>query len=197
MTATTDRLMANVRIHVPGATDAVLQYELYNVMNDFFQDSNIWQEDIPFKVKSGINEYQIEQSSVSSIVRLLYMVNSSNYAVFGTMLTPGDIVLDVTPSNADTFTATVALTVDDPVAKSGFPEFPEWVLDKYMTGIVDGLVGRMMAQPVKPYSNPQLALLRQRSFRATVAQAKAEALHKNINNGQTWRFPRGFANRRK
>ena len=43
MSLDTDRLMGNARMHLPGATDAAIQYELYNVLNDFFQATNACQ----------------------------------------------------------------------------------------------------------------------------------------------------------
>src|SRR5262249_51152992 len=113
-------------------------------------------------------------------------------AIKAVMITPGDITLKVAPSEAATYTATVALTIDDPVGKDGFPEFPAWVLTKYGTGILDGLLGRLMAQPAKPYTNPGLAVIRTKNFMSTRSTAKTEVLHGNLNNGQTWRFPRGY-----
>jgi hypothetical protein len=190
---TLDRLMSNVSTHLPGATPAVIQLELFNVLSDFFQNSNIWQEDIPFAVRAADTvptTYYVEQESLASIVRLLWMVDSSSLPKFGTMATPGEIVLLNQPSQDDTYTATVALTINDPVGADGFPEFPDWIVNKYSTGLIDGVVGRMMAQPAKPYTNMQLAGVRTRSFRSCVATAKAEALHMNVNNAQSWRFPR-------
>lgn len=193
------RLLNNARVHLPGAIDSMLQIELFNVFNDFFQGSNIWKEDITFPVKATDavgTVYSIENESVASMVRLLGMKNSSGLPVYGTMAVPGEIILQTAPSQNDTLTATVALTVNDPTTKEGYPEFPAWTLNKYGTGILDGLVGRMMMQPAKPYTNAQLAAPRMRKFNGAISQAKYEALHANLNNGQTWRFPQSFNSRR-
>lgn len=192
MSTDTDRLLNNARSRVPGATDQVLKQELFNVMNDFFQVSNIWQEDISFAVNTTDKTYTVAPAEAYAvIVRALYVLNSGGRPVGPyQMLTPGTIVFKNTQSQADTYTVTVALTVDDPLDGSGFPQFPPWVLNKYSTGILDGLVGRVMSQPAKPYTNIQLASVHLRNFRNCMSDAKAEALHKNVNNGQTWRFPK-------
>ncbi|RZN09638.1 hypothetical protein CWO91_16550 [Bradyrhizobium genosp. SA-3] len=192
MSSDTDRLMNNARSRVPGATDTVLKQELFNVMNDFFQTSNIWQEDVAFAVNTTDKTYTITPAeSYAAIVRSLYVLNSGGLPVGPyQMLTPGTIVFKDVQSQAGTYTATVSLTVDDPLAGDGFPQFPAWVLNKYSTGIIDGLVGRVMSQPAKPYTNIQLAAVHLRSFRSCMSDAKTEALHKNVNNGQTWRFPK-------
>lgn len=199
------RLMTNCRVHLPGALDAAMQLELFNVMNDFFQASNIWQEDITFQVTAQdpapATVYYIEQSGVSSINRLLGVVDYNDIPVNGAMATPGEITLEVSPGGSGTFTATVALTIDDPIASkgsnAGYPEFPVWVLNKYNTGILSGVVARMMMQPAKPYSNPGLSKIHHAKFEKAVSTAKTEALHGNLNNGQNWRFPQAFATTRR
>lgn len=191
-----DRLMDNARIHLPGALDSTLKLEMYNVLNDFFQNSNIWQEEIEFEVTTSALEYSIEATSVSSIVRLVSLVDTNNSPVGATMAEPGELILDTAPSQDTVYTATVALTVDSPVARSGFPEFPAWILDKYHTGLLDGLLARMMAQPAKPYSNLPMAATRYRSFRIATAQAGSESVRKNLSNAQAWRFPQNFARTR-
>lgn len=201
MSLDTDRLMNNARVHLPGATDTALQLEWFNVLNEFFQDSNIWQEEIDFDVTSeddpDTTTYYVEQESVASIVRLLGIVNSDDLPVNGTMFVPGEIVLTTQPGQDDTYTATVTLTVNDPVARDGFPEFPAWVLNKYGMGLLDGLLARMMSQPAKPFTNTQLGAYHMRRFRSTVAQASSDATRRNLANAQAWRFPQSFAVRRR
>jgi hypothetical protein len=197
MTLALTRMMNNARVHLPGAIDSNIQLELFNVLNDFFQNSSCWKEDITFRVTSGVTEYSIENESVATINRLSGVVNSDGFAVGAKMDVPGEIILQNAPSNTETFTATVSLTVLDPVARDGFPEFPAWVLVKYGTGILDGLIGRMMTQSAKPWTNKEMAAFRLKKFTAITSQAAFEAVHGNLANGQTWRFPQSFATRRR
>jgi hypothetical protein len=195
MSADTDRLLNNARVHLPGVTDATIQLELFNVLNDFFQVTNAWQEDIDFQTSPSVVEYTITPTGTSTINRLIWVQNANQIPVDALMPTPGTIKLILPPSQIDTLTATVALTIDDPVDGDGFPNFPAWVLTKYNTGILDGVLGRLMAQPAKPYTNAQLAVIRLKSYIAARSSAKAEVLHGNQNNGQTWRFPQQFRTR--
>ena len=88
-----------------GATDAAIQLELFNVLNEFFQDSNIWQEEIDFSVLStddpATKVYYIEAESVASINRLLGIVNSDDAPIYGTMQVPGEIILNTQPGQDD------------------------------------------------------------------------------------------------
>jgi hypothetical protein len=110
------------------------------------------------------------------------------------MALPGEVTF-YTPPGQDTYTATVALSIDDPVQKDGYPEFPAWILEKYGVGLLDGVVGRMMLQPAKPYTNPQLGAAHLNAFHRTVSTAGTESVHRNVHNAQAWVFPQNFATR--
>lgn len=200
------RLMDNCRVHLPGALDSAIQRELFSVLNDFFQDSNIWYEDITFTANPTDDTifsnpdaftYDLDPpSSGGTPVRLLGVWNSQGVPQSATMATPGTVVLQYAPNVSDTYTARIALTVTDPVTKEGYPVFPAWILNKYNNDILDGVLARMMGQPAKPYSNPQMAMYHARKFRGAISTAKVEAQHQNVYRGQAWRFPQTFARRR-
>jgi hypothetical protein len=191
------RLMNNARVHLPGAIDTNLQLELFNTLSEFFESSNIWQEEVPFRVNTTTVAYPIEQEAVATINRLLSVTNSDGVPVAATMAIPGELILGALPNQLGAYTATISLTVNDPVQRDGYPEYPPWTLTKYGMGILDGLLARMMAQPAKPYTNAQMSIFHMRKFNGVVSQAKFEALHKNVNNGQAWRFPQSFATTRR
>lgn len=194
------RLMKNVRVHTPGAIDSVIQLELYNVLATFFSDTNIWREDINFSVLAADVQgtvYPIVSTAPSSIVRLIGIKNSDDIPVAGTMATAGAIILNNALGTAATLTATVSLTVDDPVDGEGYPEFPAWTLDKYFYCILDGVIARLMAQNAKPFTNLKLAAYRERLFKAAVGTVKGEVARMNLHNGQAWRFPQSFASTRR
>lgn len=190
------RLMDNLRIRCPGAIDSALQLEFFSVMNEFFQDSNCWTEDIEFAVTSGVTDYLITSTSVSTINRLIGVVNSQGLPQRVVMPVPGELELAWVPDQDDTFTARVALTVTDPVTRDGYPEFPDWVLTKYNTSIQDGVLGRMFSQVAKPYSNERMAIYHSRRFEQAKSFAKVEAMHQNVYRGQNWKFPQTFARRK-
>jgi hypothetical protein len=199
-----NRLMDNVRIKTPGAIDTVINLELFNVLNDFFQNSDIWTEEITIDVVPSAQTYfenpdpftfEILPLEGGVINRLKGVRDASGQPWAATMATPGVVILSQLPSDAATFTVVVAKTVTDPVRKDGTPECPDWVINKYGNGLQKGVIGNLQAQIAKPYSSPAMALANLRAFGQTTSQAKTEALHANVYGGQTWRFPQGFASR--
>ena len=44
------RMYNDVKMHIPGLTDAVFQQMLYHVLNDFFDQTNIWTEEVEISV---------------------------------------------------------------------------------------------------------------------------------------------------
>lgn len=196
MSADLNRLMDNLRIRLPGAVDGVIQTELFAVLDDFFARSNAWTEDIEFDVTAGETDYTITPTGVALINRLMGVVDQNELPVAVTMATPGEIKLVYEPTVAGTYTAQVALTVTDPVTRDGYPIMPDWVMNKYGNDILDGVLGRMMSQIAKPYTNERMAIYHMRRFSGAVSQAKVEAQHRNVYRGQNWRFPQTFARRK-
>lgn len=198
------RLMDHAKIRLPGSLDSALQMELFVVLNDFFQTSNIWYEDITFAATPTADTYLQNPSAFTyvlvpdqgSITRLMGCVDSQGHRQNATMPILGDLILGYSPNIADTYTARVALTVTDPVTVEGYPEFPDWVLTKYGNEILDGLLGQMMSQIAKPYTSPNIAAVHLKKFKSGMSQAKVEASHQNVYRGQSWRFPQGYASRR-
>ena len=195
MNADLRRIIDNCRVNLPGALDAGIQLALFSTLQDFFDGSNIWTEDIQFDVTPDEQNYSVVPPGVSAITRLIGVWNSDDQYVSASMRTPGDLYLAFQPSQADTFTARVALTITDPTNREGYPEFPDWILKKYGVGLIDGVLGYMMSQPAKPYSNERLGIFHMRRFRSVVARAKVEVAHENVYRGQNWKFPQTFASR--
>lgn len=191
-----NRLMDQLRIRLPGALDGTIQLELFAVMNEFFQSSNAWREEIEFDVEPGELVYDVTPSNIATINRLILVQDADGKAVVAKMSVPGTIELLNPPNKAETWTATVALTVTDPTDREGFPVFPDWFLNKYGNDILDGVLGRMMGQIAKTYSQPQMAMYHMRRFMGAISQAKSEAEHGNVYRGQNWKFPQTFTRRK-
>jgi hypothetical protein len=196
MSADLNRLMDNLRVRLPGATDEALKLEYFTTMDLFFQNTNIWTEDVDFEVTPDNKDYYVTPSGVATIVRLMGVVNSDGVPVAALMKVPGEITLVRSPNQADTYTLQLALTVTDPVTRDGYPEYPDWIITKYGANILDGVLGRMMSQIAKPYSNERMAIYHLRRFGTCITTAKVEAQHRNVYRGQSWRFPQTFARRR-
>lgn len=196
MSAELNRLMDNLRIRLPGAIDGTIQNELFAALDEFFGRSNAWTEDIEFDVTAGVTDYTITPTGVAAVNRLMGVVDQNELPVAVTMQIPGEIKLVYEPTVAGTYTAQVALTIADPTTRDGYPVLPDWVMHKYGNDILDGVLGRMMSQIAKPYTNERMAIYHTRRFAGAVSQAKVEAQHRNVYRGQNWRFPQTFARRK-
>ena len=199
-----NRLIDHARIRLPGSLDAGIQMELFSAMDEFFQRSGVWHEDIEFAVTPATGSPAVNPEdftyevipSVGSVVRLVGIADSDGASVRATMEVPGEIVLAYSPNVADTYKARVVLTVTDPVTSEGYPQFPDWIMTKYRDVFLEGVIGRMMSQIAKPYSSTAGAQYHLRNFKRGVGQAKVEAQHANIFRGQNWSFPQTFSRRR-
>jgi hypothetical protein len=190
-----NRLMDHARIRLPGALDAAIQMELFTVMGEFLNKTNLWYEDITFQTQPEVATYAVTPSA-GAIARLLGVMDASRAAVSAAMPIIGTVCLAYPPSGPQTYTARVSLMVTDPVTPDGYPQFPEWVLARYGDDLLEGVLGRMMSQMAKPYSSAAGAQFHLRNFRAATAQAKVEASHQNVYRAQNWRFPQTFGSRR-
>lgn len=194
MSADIIRLITNAQVQLPGAISAALQQELFSVADLFFKTSNIWTESIPFNVPGGDPAgtiYQVTASGNVLIDKLVNVVDYNGIPVTAYMSTPGELVLRTQPSSPSSYIANVVLTVADPVQRDGYVSMPDWVLNKYRDVFLEGLIGRMMAQANKPYSNMQLSVYHLRKFTSGMSAARVEAQRNNVFRAQAWRFP-GF-----
>ncbi len=182
------RIVNSARVSLPGALDSAILYELFPVLDEFCQATNIWQEDINFSVNTLSQDYVITPSS-GNILRLVGIQNSDGIPVWGTMQVPTFIFLKYMPSKIDVYTAKVALSVVDPVKKDGYPVIPDWILINFNRDITEGLLARMMSQKSKPYSDEKLGIYYLRRWRNAMAKARTDAQHQNLMGGQAWRFP--------
>ncbi len=66
-----DRLMQTLLVHAPGATEAIVKLELFNIMDDFFRRTNAWKADVPFELIEGQHEYAIPVPAGGVVVRIM------------------------------------------------------------------------------------------------------------------------------
>lgn len=181
--------MQNARVSLPGAITDAIQREMFNVLTEFFNATNCWTEDIDIPLTVGETDYDIIATEPGTILRLMALVDDNDLPVPAIMAIPGELALKNEPGTTGTLTATVSLTCVDPVKTDGYPQFPDWILNKYYTGILDGILGRMHSQIAKPYSNERIGIYHLRRFRDAMASARTETRNGNLFAGQRWRFP--------
>lgn len=198
------RLVDNATFRLPGALPGALLPELFAVLDEFFQVTSCWYEDISFTALTTTSTYIEEPEDYTylltpaqgKVVRLRWAMETGGAAVNAVMPVPGELVLQHAPSVQSTYTARATLTVADPTTRDGYPECPDWVIAKYSNGLLDGLLGRMMSQIAKPYSSGQVAMMHLKRFRSAMSSARVETTRQNLHGAQTWMFPQTFNRRR-
>ena len=191
-----DRIFNDVRKDIPSVVDAVLKQELFRVLDDFTQTTNIWREEIPFDVTTDNLTYTVTPT-VGKPNRLLLVYNqaaeSKYWAAPGiTMRVPGVIQL-WRPAQAGTWVAVIAKRTAEPVNSENGPDIDQWIVDKYADCLGRGILARLQFEPQKPYSNPMLAGVNQKAYIAGRSLARANDGHGNVINGQNWYYPQGWA----
>lgn len=187
-----DMLVAQALMKLPGASNAGIKAELYDVMKEFFSDSNSWREDIQFQAQITKTEYLLSPLEEGQIIRLIGTWDDKGIPVPSFMPTFGKLKLLHEPSSTPPtkWFSRVVKTVTAPVTSKGIPVAPPWALSVYSVHMLDGLLGKMMAQQDKTYSNSSMSVYHLRRFRQGIKIAEAEVNAANVVGAQAWAFPR-------
>lgn len=201
-----DQLMNQARIKLIGASENGLKAELYDVLSEFFNDSSCWTQDITVPYVSGTQVYPVAVSE-GQIIRLSGVSdwgttppipgtpNPAATPVSALMADIGTITLRNAPNTNGFYQVTVVTNVGLPTSREMIPIAPDWVLPIWHLGILDGVLGKMMAEPNKSYSNPTQGAYHLKRFRDAIARARVSKLRANTNGTQAWRFPQTFRTR--
>ena len=203
------RLFNEIKSNIPAAIDAVIYQELWRVIEDFLNQTNVWVEEIPFIVTPNIRQYTVTPVGKGCIDRLLMVFDPANSAYDkrwtqqGIRFQPPDkVLLAYSPSTQTTWMAAVAKNIDDKdlppdVPTAGqlpvFEPDATWIIDKYRDAFRYGTLGYLMMQPAKPYSNPKLGSFNWQNYVTERGRARTEVLHENVYGGQRWMYPQGYA----
>jgi len=192
------QLLANAQIKLTGASESGIKAELYDVLKEFFSDSNCWTEDISFLPVAGVTEYTLAPAQDGQIIRLIGAWDDRGtpktdafMRVFGTVTFVNAPQSDATAN----WTARVVKTVSLPITREALPIAPDWTLRVYSVHVLDGILGKMMGQQQKSYSNTQMSAYHLKRFRTGIQIAKVAAERANLIGAQNWTYPRGWSSR--
>lgn len=185
------------RIKLPGSSDAGIKAEFYDVVREFLADSQAWTEDIKFTALPNVTMYLLTPiQDGGQIINLVGVWDDKLIPVPAFMPQFGTIQLvnlaSTTP-NQPTWMARVTKNVALPTTKDTIPVVPDWLLNVYHVHIVDGLLGKMMGQQNKSFSNGNMSTYHLRRFRTGIQIARTAAIRQNTKGAQEWAFPRGWA----
>jgi hypothetical protein len=96
------------------------------------------------------------------------------------------------PTANETWIATLALVPTDPTDSEGLPTFPEWIAERYLNYLANGVNMRLMLQPGKPYSSLPGAQYHGRMFNQGVGLCRTEVRRMFGYATQRWAFPQGW-----
>jgi hypothetical protein len=189
-----DQLLNMARAKLSGASNAMLKAELYDVLTEFFNDSNTWWETLLVNALPTVVDYDMVASE-GTIKRLAGVtdVNGSPWAA--AMPVMGSLHLDHAPATAMTLYAVIIKTTSLPTDRHMIPVAPDWVLPQWHVEVLDGLLGKMYGQKDRNYSDGKLADYHLRRFRKGIAAARTAVLRANSMGTQAWRFPQTFSSR--
>lgn len=187
------RILNNCRTQLPGSTDAAIQAMLFNVIDEFLTNSNAWNEWIPFTVGANNQSYLITPAQQGMIKRLGTIIDSNTVTYPATIVSfspPAVSIWLVWPQNINiNVNAIVYKTIILPTTHDDIPIAPQWLLPLYERAIEAGVVGNMMLQIDKPYSDKGEGARLRKTFLNETASARVAAARGNLYGGQAWRFP--------
>lgn len=207
-------LWAQARIELPGALDPAIELAFQNTMREFFQQSLVWQEELKVRCLNGRETYPLDNYLRHGRVQWVKSVGLDG-AAMGPVANPSDcappkepgvpnkysiaqnskITVYPEPKFDDTdphyLCAHVAL-VPPPgtITAAGCGAIPADILMTWYDAILYGVMGRMMSQIAKPYTNLPVAATRLRQFKGKITEGRDIASRGSTFSPTPWRFPR-------
>lgn len=192
------QLLAQAQIKLTGASESGIKAELYDVLKEFFEDSSCWVEDINFMPAAGEMEFFLAPAQEGQIIRLEGVWDDKGSPCTQAFMRDFAVITLVNPLQNDataSWTARVVKTVTLPITREALPIAPDWTLRVYSIHILDGILGKMMGQQQKTYSNTQLSAYHLKRFRTGIQLAKVAANRANLKGAQNWSYPRGWSSK--
>lgn len=191
-----DRIISTVQMRLPGTTTGGIQFEMFSVLDEFFTETGAWWDDVTFTTKANEDSYRVGVPA-GQILRLSRVQDPDKRNVPATMEDLGVVVLKTIPSDPTKLTARLVLTVADPLTRDAYPLIPLQIATRYNQVLLEGVLGHMLSQSSKPYTNETLAVYHLKRFRNGMAQVRSAVRRANTEGAQAWSFPQAFAVRRK
>jgi hypothetical protein len=185
------KLLGRAAVFLSGASSAQLRVQLFDVLDEFFNNSCCWLENIDLVVVAETLDYPLTPIC-GRIVRLSEVLDQHNVRQQAVMPEIGTVHFLYPFNQVQPMTAIVVKTVTDPFNCSP-PHVPEWLLPTYGLGILYGIVGHMMLHPGMSYSNPQMGNFYLQKFGDSINHAMVATTKMNKVGAQAWSFPQQFA----
>lgn len=186
------RFIVEARLKLTGATNAGIKAELFSVLKEFFKDSNCWTENLTVNIlpANAAATYSLVPAEGGTILRLIGVFDPNLIPQPCFMPDFNTLTVVQPQTQGQAWTAIVSKQVVLPTTREGVPDAPDWTFRIYDGTILDGVLGRMMAQENKAYTDDKLSQYHLKRFRDGIAMARVAALRQNTYGAQSWRFPK-------
>lgn len=204
-----DFLLNELRIELTGSSEAGIKQALWGAIKEFLADTESWIEQQQLLVTALVQSYNITPRDQGQVVRLVGVLDGNLIPVPCVMSDLGtlQVLQPITVSSIDTVVNPAATSATNPWlvcivknivlpgTRDTLPIAPKFVLSVYSEAIKAGVLGRMMLQPGRTYSNAPLAKYHLTKFRDQIGVARTQTWNQNLHGGQRWAFPQTFATR--
>ena len=206
-----ERMANQIRIECPGSSDAGIKGVMFDILDEFFDVSNCWTEWLALNIVPGVQLYQIYPQHGGMINRLVTALDSNQVTLpaaitFGdspvsttaglpsSYVGPPGVQLSLTFPQNTSYYASILVTKKTilPNGADDIPDGPSWLLPLYARYIKEGIVGTLMLQKGKSYTDFTNSPGHLKKFRDGMAMAKTATMRSGIFGGQSWSFPRQF-----
>lgn len=199
-----DRFMGQMRVKLSGASDAGIKAELFEVLDEFCDETSGWQEALSLHVLAGTSStpntiYDLTPQFGGSIIRLMAVFDPNQIPIPAFLPTGANTNTEVGQLNlvnpvntAQVLTVFVAKTVLLPTNKDEIPDFDQTLFRRYMRTIIDGTLGKMMGQQNKSYSNASGSVAHLTKFNDGKSVARIQVQRQNTFGAQAWSYPQQF-----
>jgi hypothetical protein len=192
------------RVKLTGASDAGIKQELFHTLKEFFSNSRCWIENSHINVIANTQKYLLTPDDGGQIIGLVGVWDGWRVPVPASMEHFGELhvhmpvqittIIPTTPgphplSQTNPWLVRWTENVVRPTDRDSIAICPDWTLRVYGEHILDGVLGRMMSQSNKSYSDATNGAYHLRRFIQGTTMARTAANRANIQGAQNWRYP--------
>tara|TARA_R110000851_G_scaffold265570_7_gene418093 strand:- start:3949 stop:4575 length:627 start_codon:yes stop_codon:yes gene_type:complete len=204
-------------VRLPGAGVPILQQETIAMLREFFVQSGAWLvEAAPVSIKALQDTYYLDPQPDGDVLyihriafptgdRFKFLTVSQQQSFRGKVNAPSAIPISyhgyinapgkftltppVTTDMPKALIPYVVMTIKERCGEGQTTSVPSWMLRYWKDHWIDGLLGRLMSIPDKPYSNLMQAQYHMRRYRNGISQAR-DMGRRQFNNSETdFKFP--------
>ena len=204
-------------VRMPGASLPIVKQETHAMLREFFVQSGAWLvETEPVSIKANVDTYYLDPQPAGDVLYIhaiayptgdrYKFLKSTQLQTFRSRVAapsaipiayhayvdvPGKFTLTpmVTEDYYKILIPYVVMTIKDKVCNTDTATVPYWMLRYWKDHWIDGVLGRLMSVPDKPYTNLIQAQYHLRRFRNGISQARDMARRQFSTAETDFKFP--------